>query len=174
MQGLAIAEATATGTGKRMADYAEIVEALRAKWEDLGEPLEVRHRLRRCISWIERAGAANDKDAKCIFLCIAFNAAYAIERKAARAQWEGETPKEWQLQRRFFEKLMGVEFLRIHRTIRNDLWNAVDRLMKQRIRVLGILGLPHQRTVRLAQLAPEETIRGRASRGQRTASQRTA
>ena len=112
-----------------MAHYANTVETLKGKWKRLGDAPELRHRLRRCFSWLERAGSENDTDTKCILFWVAFNAAYAIERKAAREEWGGNDPKERQLQRRYFERLTGVEFPKIHGTIKRELWDPVDRLM---------------------------------------------
>ena len=112
-----------------LAEYGEIVEALKGKLERLNEPPVLRHRLRRCISWLERAGCEKDTDTKCILLWVAFNAAYAIERKAARDEWGGEYPKERQLQRWFFDKLTGVEFRRIHGAIKRELWVPINRIM---------------------------------------------
>ena len=112
-----------------MADDAKVIEALKTKWERLAGPPEVIHRLRRSLSWLERADAENDTDTKCILLWVAFNAAYAIERSAAVAAWGEIGATERALQRRFFEQLTGVGYKRIHNTIRTRLWGAVPRLM---------------------------------------------
>ena len=101
-----------------MTEYTEKVEALRAKWEELDGPPELLHRLQRSISWLERAAAANDTDARCVFLWIAFNAAYAIERRAARDEWDGDEPGDWQLRERYFSKLTRLEFKRVRSAIR--------------------------------------------------------
>ena len=69
-----------------MAHYARTVAALKGKWKRLGDAPELIHRLQRCISWLERADSENDIDTKCILLWVAFNSAYAIERKAAREE----------------------------------------------------------------------------------------
>ena len=55
---------------------------LRAKVEALDDFPELRHRLTRSISWLDRAHAGNGADAACVFSWIAFNAAYAINRNA--------------------------------------------------------------------------------------------
>ena len=112
-----------------MAEYEAAVDALKGKWECLVDTPELRHRLRRSISWLERAASEKDTDAKCILLWVAFNAAYAIERTAAKEERGGDDPKEWQLQRRFFERLTEIEFPKIHGTIKRELWDPVDRLM---------------------------------------------
>ena len=101
-----------------MTEYTEKVEGLRTKWEQMNGPPKLLHRLQRSISWLERAAAANDTDARCIFLWIAFNAAYALERSAARDEWDGDEPDDWQLRERYFEKLTRLEFKRVRSTIR--------------------------------------------------------
>ena len=101
-----------------MTEYTEKVEALRAKWEELDGPPELLHLLQRSISWLERAAAANDTDARCVFLWIAFNAAYAIERRAARDEWDGDEPVDWQLRERYFSKVTRLEFKRVRSAIR--------------------------------------------------------
>ena len=106
-----------------MADDAKVIEALKTKWERLAGPPKVIHRLRRSLSWLERAGAENDTDTKCILLWVAFNAAYAIERSAALAAWGETGATERGLQRKFFEKLTCVGHKRIHDTIRTTLWD---------------------------------------------------
>ena len=112
-----------------MAEYNEKVEALRAKWEQLDGPPKLLHRLQRSISWLERAGAANDADARCIFLWIAFNAAYAIERRATRDEWAGDDPDDRQLRERYFEKLTQLEFKRVRSAIRARVPGTVLKLM---------------------------------------------
>lgn len=112
-----------------MAHDARILEALRAKWETLAGPPEVIHRLRRSISWLERASAEDDADTKCILLWVSFNAAYAIERKAAVTAWGEAGASERALQRRFFKRLTTAGWKRIHDPIRTSLWRAVPSLM---------------------------------------------
>ena len=106
-----------------MTEYTEKVEALRAKWEQLDGPPKLLHRLQRSISWLERAAAANDTDARCIFLWIAFNAAYAID------EWDGDRPDDRQLRERYFEKLTQLEFRRVRSAIRARVAGAVLKLM---------------------------------------------
>ena len=107
--------------GKAMVRESQVLEALKAKLQQLNEDeaSALKHRLRRSVSWLERAGAEDDADAKCILLWVAFNAAYAIERKAEFVQW-GRLD-EWQRQEKYFERLTGVGFRRIHYTIRGRL-----------------------------------------------------
>ncbi|OBY90989.1 hypothetical protein A6723_020470 [Pseudomonas sp. AU11447] len=44
-----------------------------------GEHLNLRLRVHRALSWLDRAEQADDLDGRFIFLWIAFNAAYACE-----------------------------------------------------------------------------------------------
>ena len=110
-----------------MPDGPQVPEGLKEKLLQLDERSALRHRLRRSVSWLERAGAENDADAKCILLWVSFNAAYAIERKAEFAQW-GRLD-EWERQEKYFEQLTGVGFRRIHYVIRERLREPVHRLM---------------------------------------------
>ena len=112
-----------------MVEYEAAVEALKGKRERLTDTPELQHRLRRSISWLERAASEKKTDAKCILLWVAFNAAYAIERRAAKEEWGGDDPKEWQLRRRYFERLTRADFSQIHGTVRRELWAAVDRVI---------------------------------------------
>ena len=112
-----------------MADEARILEALRKKWETLSGPPELIHRLRRSISWLERARTEDETDTKCILLWVSFNAAYAIERRAAITAWGEAGASERALQRRFFERLASAGWKRIHNPIRTTLWRAVPSLM---------------------------------------------
>ena len=123
-----------------MAEYTEKVEALRAKLEQLDGPPKLVHRLRRSISWLERVGAANDTDARCIFLWIAFNAAYAIERRAARDEWDGKEPDDRQLRQKYFEKLTRLEFKRVRSAIRAQVPGAVLKLMSNEYVFWGFWG----------------------------------
>ena len=43
-----------------MADEAKVIEALKTKWKRLDGAPEIIHRLRRSLSWLERAGAENN------------------------------------------------------------------------------------------------------------------
>ncbi len=111
-----------------MAEFQAAVQALEVRIEALAECSDSQHRLRRSTSWLKRAGSEKDIDTRCILLWVAFNAAYAIDRNAARQEW-GTNPKEWELQKRYLEKLTRLDARRIHGTIAENLWNAVVRIM---------------------------------------------
>lgn len=113
-----------------MADDPREFESLKAGMKSLENTPELRHRLHRALSWLERADAANDADAKCIFLWMAFNAAYAIDRKAESEEW-GRELSERERRRNYFERLTRTPagFRRIRSAIRSKLWNPVERLM---------------------------------------------
>lgn len=63
----------------------------------------LRLRLHRALSWLDRAEQADDLDGRFIFLWIAFNAAYATEIDASMRLSEQETFKA------FLEKLCGLD-----------------------------------------------------------------
>ena len=113
-----------------MADDPREFESLKARMKGLENTPELRHRLHRALSWLERADSANDADAKCIFLWVAFNAAYAIDHMAECEEW-GHQPREWERQEKHFERLTRTPdgFRRIRSAIRTKLWNPVERLM---------------------------------------------
>ncbi len=64
-----------------------------------GEHLNLRLRVHRALSWLDRAEQADDLDGRFIFLWIAFNAAYACEIDERQRLSEQETFKA------FLEKL---------------------------------------------------------------------
>lgn len=68
--------------------------------------------------WLGSPQFPSHTDARCIFLWIAFNAAYAIERGAARDEWDGYEPDDWQLRKRYFSMLTRLEFKRVRSAIR--------------------------------------------------------
>ena len=141
VSGYAAIDGADTHEVRRMAEFAETVNALKVRWEQVERPDKLRHRLRRCISWLERASAENDVDTKCILLWVAFNAAYAIDRKAARQEWgraPGEPdPGERDLQKSLFQKLARVAPSRIRSAIRTRLWGPVPSLMNNEYVFLG-------------------------------------
>ena len=118
---------------RRVTSFAESVAKLEAKRQRIKCPDELRHRLRRCISWLERAGTEDDVDTKSILLWVAFNAAYAIDRKAARQEWgrgpEDPDPGERDLRTRLFRRLARAETNRIRSAIRTKLWRQWPSLM---------------------------------------------
>ena len=73
-------------------------------------------RVHRSISWISRAEAAADDDARFIFQWIAFNAAYADEQ-----EFQGPAPGERATFADFFEKMVRLD---AERRIYNEIWGA--------------------------------------------------
>jgi len=73
-------------------------------------------RVHRSISWIGRAEAAEDDDARVIFLWIAFNAAYADER-----EFQGPAPGERAAFADFFAKMVHLD---AERRIYNEIWEG--------------------------------------------------
>ena len=49
----------------------------------------------------------------------------------------GSDPKEWELQKRYFEKMTALNSRRIHRSITEKLWNPIMRLMNNEYVYLG-------------------------------------
>ena len=91
---------------------------LKAKQRELrqGFPETMGLRVHRSISWIGRAEAAADDDARFIFQWIAFNAAYADEQ-----EFQGPAPGERAAFADFFEKMVRLDAeLRIY----NELWEG--------------------------------------------------
>ena len=113
-----------------MPDAADSFPALWEKLEGLEPGSPLRHRLYRALNWLERAAAEDDLDARCIFLWVAFNASYAIERKAEIAERgeEGE-PREYQRRARYFGILTRCNSRRLHGTARARLWRPISSVM---------------------------------------------
>ena len=86
--------------------------SLRGKVQTLKHTPDLGHRLRRSISWLERANDEAGADAKCVFLWIAFNAAYAVDRNTDFSR-TGEDGNEWQSRRRYFAKVVPLDAERI-------------------------------------------------------------
>lgn len=76
-------------------------------------PANLRLRVHRALSWLQRAEMAEDEDGRFIFLWIAFNAAYATEIDDNRRLSEQETFKG------FLEKLCELDE---HRQIEQLVW----------------------------------------------------
>ncbi|HHQ4779976.1 hypothetical protein [Aeromonas veronii] len=76
-------------------------------------PANLRLRVHRALSWLQRAEMAEDEDGRFIFLWIAFNAAYATEIDEHRRLSEQETFKS------FLEKLCELDE---HRQIEQLVW----------------------------------------------------
>ncbi|MDR1613187.1 MAG: hypothetical protein LBT97_10475, partial [Planctomycetota bacterium] len=66
------------------------------------EPVNLRLRVHRALSWLARAEQAGDLDGRFIFLWIAFNAAYAQEI-------DGDQFSEQGAFRAFLEKLCALD-----------------------------------------------------------------
>ena len=92
--------------------------ALKTKQRALREgfPETMGLRVHRSISWIGRAEAAEDDDARVIFLWIAFNAAYADER-----EFQGPAPGERAAFADFFAKMVRLD---AERRIYNEIWEG--------------------------------------------------
>ena len=102
--------------------------SVKTKIRGLDSASGLAHRLRRALSWLERAVAEDDTDVKYIVLWVSFNAAYAIERRTETAKHQ-RSLKEWERRKLYFETLTPVGFRRIHRAIREEIRDPVDRLM---------------------------------------------
>ena len=111
-----------------MTGGAPSYESLKAKSEALNKVSEFSHRLRRSLSWIERANSENDADAKFIFLWVAFNAAYAVDRKAEERK-RGQELHEWERHENYLKTLSRLSYKHIHSIITEKLSNPVDDLM---------------------------------------------
>ncbi len=111
-----------------MNDVLRKCEALRAKLGELDEASTNAHRLRRALSWLERAFGEEDADARCLFFWVAFNASYGVERRAEIEEF-GREPLEWQRRERYFARLTRVAHRRIRSAIRGELSRPLERLM---------------------------------------------
>ena len=91
---------------------------LKAKQRELrqGFPETMGLRVHRSISWIGRAEAAADDDARFIFQWIAFNAAYADEQ-----EFQGPALGERAAFADFFEKMVRLD---AERRIYNEIWEG--------------------------------------------------
>ncbi len=59
------------------------IEYLKARIDAWDDDSRLKLRLHRAVSWLRRGNGERDTDAKYIFLWIAFNAAYAVERNVS-------------------------------------------------------------------------------------------
>ena len=103
-------------------------EELWAKLETVSAESPLWHRLYRSLSWLERAAAEDDLDAKCVFLWVAFNAAYAIERRAEIDE-SGYEVYEHQRRERYFTILTRCGSPCLHGRVRTKLSDPIARLM---------------------------------------------
>ena len=93
------------------------LEMLQAEWDSVQEDLPERFglRLRRALSWLERAEKeSNDPDAAFIFYWIAFNAAYAQDRPRSLESTERDHFSE------FFNTILSLDS---GHTIYDAIWN---------------------------------------------------
>ena len=90
-------------------------EQLKNRHREIREhsPANLKLRVHRALSWLQRAEMAEDEDGRFIFLWIAFNAAYATEIDDNRRLSEQETFKG------FLEKLCELDE---HRQIEQLVW----------------------------------------------------
>ena len=104
-------------------------KALKAKQREIrsGFPEDFDRRVRRALSWYDRAEKTKDDDAKFIFLWIAFNAAYAKEIE------DTTFTNERSIFKTFFDQLIDAD---TNDQIYNEIWNQfsgpVRALMKNR------------------------------------------
>lgn len=111
-----------------MTGGAPSYESLKIKSEALVKISPLSHRLRRSLSWIERADCENGVDAKFIFLWIAFNAAYAVDRKAEERKWNREL-SEWKRRENYFKILSEFSYKRIHPVV-TEKRSTINNLME--------------------------------------------
>ena len=108
---------------------------LRVKFEKLDAEIKaskdedhpLRRRLRRSLSWFERAGSDGiDDDVRYIFLWVAFNAAYADAQDFSLY--------EWRFYNRYFEKLMKkvTDVYRIYNILKYELGKECLSLVENR------------------------------------------
>ncbi len=106
---------------------------LKAKQRDIrdGFPETMGLRVHRSISWIRRAELAEDDDAKFVFLWIAFNAAYADEKKRRRHVRSGfKSDPEKSLFADFFGQVVKLDDQgRIYEAIRNQFHDSIHSLI---------------------------------------------
>ena len=101
-------------------------KALDAKWQDVRGvlPDKLRLRMRRALSWLERAEKEKDDyDAAFIFYWIAFNAAYATDRRQDPDTIERSNFSE------YFESILGLD-------VDGTIYDAIYQRFSGPIRVL--------------------------------------
>lgn len=106
------------------------LESLNAEWEQVQGTLpdELALRIRRALSWLERAEKeADDDDAAFIFYWIAFNAAYAKERSNDLEM------REWHRFGDFIDALFSLDSDHtIHKAIRDRFSESVKALLENK------------------------------------------
>ena len=82
------------------------------------------------MSWLERGDAEHDADAKCIFLWIAFNAAYAVDRKVELVMNDGDLT-EASRRESYFSALVPLDTKRrVYSLLATDLRSPVEDIMR--------------------------------------------
>lgn len=104
------------------------LSVLNDKVQALDDAPHLRHRLRRSVSWLQRANDESDADAKCVFLWIAFNAAYAIDRNTDYSR-TAEEGNERQRRRSYFAKVVPLDAERICGLLANELSAVILKLV---------------------------------------------
>lgn len=105
------------------------IDQLQARIDTLGDAPSLKHRLRRAVSWLARGDVEPDADARCIFLWIAFNAAYAVERKVELVMNDGDLT-EAQRRESYFSALVPLDVnRRIYRVLVTELRSPVQDIM---------------------------------------------
>lgn len=108
---------------KNMSGKERAFKELWCKLETVVKPKSpLRLRLYRSLSWLERADAEDDADAKYMFLWVAFNAAYAMKQGE-------EKVKEWELYENYLSILTRLVSPRLHGTARTKLREPIISLM---------------------------------------------
>ena len=103
------------------------IDSLKNRIDVLRGTPALEHRLRRAVSWLERGDAEEDSDAKYIFLWIAFNAAYAVDRKSEL----GEVVSEAQRRESYFRALLPLDTdRRIYTLLATELRPSIQDIMK--------------------------------------------
>lgn len=107
-------------------------DCLATKVRNLEADSQLRQRLHRSLSWLKRAASERDVDARYIFLWIAFNAAYAVDRKPKGERKEHKLDER----ERFAEYLRRVTSLdtegRILVDLRSKLAEPILELVKNK------------------------------------------
>ena len=96
------------------------------KLKESSEDHPLRRRLRRSLSWLERADSEEFNDVRYIFLWVAFNAAYSDDDRGTR---DGD--KEWTRYKRYFGKLAEEDHYQIydafkHKEIRDSILSLME------------------------------------------------
>lgn len=103
------------------------LHSLRVKIHSLEEG-PTKHRLSRIMSWLALAATDRGSDAKCVFLWIAFNAAYAIDRNRDFSRTSGEA-NEWQRRRDYFRKVVPLDAERIYCLMGEELRQPILKIV---------------------------------------------